>query len=221
LQAVGTVGAVIAAFIFYFWDKISNWWNRPTLDIAINFRPPYCHGFRWIRENVGHVTMEVHCYWFRMTVSNRGNQTAKNVEVVVSQLRRKVGDVWERVAEFLPCNLGWTHTSQQYMPLLLPQTTKEVELGRILDPAARLEFDGESIPGVKWSSSITLFRVALTVNPVTGYNILRPGEYEVTCMVGAENCKPVTRTFILALSGSWEVDEGQMFKKGIEISRSN
>jgi methanogenic corrinoid protein MtbC1 len=64
-----------------------------------------------------------------MTVSNDGNVTARNVEVVVIQVRRKVGDGWEQVAEFLPSNLAWTHISQQYMPLLLPRTRKEVELG--------------------------------------------------------------------------------------------
>lgn len=221
LQAIGTIGAVIAAFIFYFWDRISNWWNRPILDITINFRPPYCHRFRWIRENAGRVVMQVHCYWFRMTVSNDGNVTARNVEVVVIQVRRKVGDGWEQVAEFLPSNLAWTHISQQYMPLLLPRTRKEVELGRILDPAARLDFEGESIPGVNWSSALTLFHIELTVNPVTGYNILRPGAYELTLVVGAENCRPVTKSFILNLSGDWEVDEAQMFRKGIEIRQSN
>jgi hypothetical protein len=40
-------------------------------------------------------------------------------------------------------------------------------------------------------------------------------------VVGAENCRPVTKSFILNLSGDWEVDEAQMFRKGIEIRQSN
>jgi len=220
LQAVGTIGAVILAFVFYFWDRIEKWWNKPILDIAINFRPPYCHGFRWNRENIGRTVLQVRCYWFRMTVSNSGKEAARNVEVVINNVRRKVGDVWEQVGEFLPSNLAWTHISQQYMPLLLPCTQKEVDLGRIIDPATRLEFEGESIPGVNWSPTLTLFRFELTVNPVTGYNILRPGEYEFTLTVGAENCRPVTRSFVLNLSGDWEIDEAQMFGKGVRIYRS-
>ena len=222
LTGIGTVAVATIAILFYFLDRLRAKGERPILDLFINFRPPFCHYTSVATvERAGRIH-NFEAYWFRLTVANRGKTSAKDLEVIIHNVEQRVDGAWKRLSDFLPSNLKWTHTSQHYLPMLLPYTEKNIELAHIINPDAN---NRGRVPGeynhahLKLSAAQTSVFFELTILPVSSYNIVGPGEYRFMITVGGSNCSPISSTFNLKLTGEWHTEENTMLTKGVEINR--
>jgi len=218
-QGIGTVAAVIAVVAFYFLDRLRTWKNRPILDININFRPPDCHHIPTTVRDINNSVQQFDAFWFRLTVRNRGRSAAQNLEVLIHDLEKQVDNSWRLLSEFLLSNLVWTHIAQQYLPMLLPGTEKNVDLGHVIDPKARGVVPTENNSEITVVETQAVFYFETTILPNNRYNIIGPGEYKFTITVGASNCAPKSKSFKLKISGEWHLDESTMLSRGVRIER--
>ena len=216
-QGIGTVAAVVIAFCFYFLDRWRTYRNRPILDIKINFSPPDCHHIPTTVKDINGTVRQFDAFWFRLTVINCGRSAAQNLEVLVHNMQKKIDNSWHQLSEFLLSNLIWTHIAQQYLPILLPGTEKNVDLGHIIDPKARKEVPTEHNQKISALETQTVFYFETTILPNNRYNIVGPGEYQFTITVGAANCPSNSKSFGLKISGEWYNNELEMLSKGIDI----
>jgi hypothetical protein len=189
LTAIGTVGAVALALFFAFVEKI---WQRPRLEISVNFKPPDC----------GMGVPHSKALFLRLRVANRGRSAARSLEATIQQMCQREGDFWIQVPSFLPSNLLWTHVSAPILPNLLPGLERNLDLAQILEPT---------------KPSLARLAFILSVVPAREYNVLDPGAYRFSVTVGAENAKAVTQVFELTLSGKWFADEDKMLSDGVRL----
>lgn len=214
LTAFGTVGAVVTSVYFFYKEKIKNYRTRPKLKIDIHFYPPECHSTR-----VHSAGFNVPAHWFRLFVKNEGKSNAKDLEVLIEAVEIKTGDKWQTYPEFLPSNLVWTHINSPYLSNLLPGTMKNVDLGYILDPKKRISNTLEYNNLFPNGPTDIMFNVNISVKPYNQYNIIGPGEYKFSLIVGASNCDPIREKFNITFSNEWQEDINQMLDKTIMISK--
>jgi hypothetical protein len=220
LQAIGTLGAVLAAFFFFFWERIRNWWKRPVLYAILNFRPPDCHRITPLVTLPTGGTITPDAFWFRITIGNSGKTPAKDLEIIINEVEQKIGDSWQTYSAFLPNNLKWTHVGLQYLPMLLPGTEKNADLGHIIDPHFRPRLPWEENTQLPVPANDTVFCFEVTAVPTNKYHIVAPGEYRFSLTVGAANCSPIKARCQFTLSGQWHRDEASMFQRGIVLTAS-
>jgi hypothetical protein len=214
LTAIGTCSAVAATVILFFYERIKRWINRPVLDIGINFSPPDCNKTLASKDN-----KTITAYWFRLFVRNSGRSPAEDIEVTINEVFRRVGDKWNIYSEFLPSSLVWTHLNKPFLPYLLPGTSKNLDLGYILDPKMRYAYPDENKLSSSDSMSEILFNVILSIKPYLPYNILSPGEYKLILTIGAKNAEPMRQSIKIALQKEWKDDESDMLNNSISISK--
>ena len=219
LTAIGTIAAVAVALFLVFWGQFLKWLNRPKLKLDVKFKPPHCHYISSDLKTDSGAVKYFDNFYFRLQVINIGRTSARNLEIIIDQVEKKVGDNWELNNKFLESNLTWTHIEQQYLQFLLPHSIKHANLGHIVDPKARLQVFKEKPLALRVSRKQTVFYFNLTIQATSKYHIIAPGEYKFRVSVGAENCKPTSETFYLYLSGDWMLDEELMLSKGINISK--
>ncbi|MBI3353538.1 MAG: hypothetical protein HY034_01420 [Nitrospirae bacterium] len=92
-----------------------------------------------------------------------------------------------------------------------------MDLGHVIDPIARKAVSAEHNPKITVPETQTVFYFETTILPNNRYNIIGPGEYQFTVIVGAANCSPKSKSFKLKISGEWHLDETTMLSKGVEI----
>ena len=86
LTAIGTVGAVILTVFFFLFERIRNWIKRPKLQMGDKFTPPECH------KTIVMICNEMaDRYWFRLFATNVGNTPAKDIEVTINKVYKKIG----------------------------------------------------------------------------------------------------------------------------------
>ncbi|MGD0590740.1 MAG: hypothetical protein ABSA44_08080 [Bacteroidota bacterium] len=219
LQAIGTIGAVIVALFFFFWERIREWWNKPHLGISLQFNPPDCHRIITVAQRDDGRIVNPDAFWFRLTASNKGRNSAKDLEAIISNMERKNNNTWETYSPFLPSNLKWTHISTQYLPMLLPKTEKKLDLGHIMDPNFRRAFLSERNPALtNIPNAQALFHFEVATQPSNGYNNIPPGEYRFELIVGAANCSPISTIISLSFSGNWNRQEDLMLQREINLN---
>jgi hypothetical protein len=214
LTAIGTIGLAFITFFLFFYDKIKKFLNRPILKVDINFHPPECH--KTIAKSGGKIA---NAYWFRLFIKNEGKSTAKNLEVFIEKVEKKIGEKWQIYPAFLPSNLLWTHINFPLLPNLLPDTKKNVDFGSILDPKVRYSNPEESNPLLENNMTGILFNVTISVYAFARYNIINPGDYLFYIIVGASNCKSKRETFQVTFFKDWHDDESKMLNETIKISK--
>lgn len=214
LTAIGTLIAVFATIFFFFYERIKNYLNRPILKVDINFHPPECH------KTTGSFNNKfADAFWFRLFVKNKGKNNAQNLEVLIEKVEKKTGDKWQIYPAFLPSNLKWTHVDVPLLLNLQPGTTKNVDFGYIYDPIVNVSNATENNFSSEGRKVEMLFNVSISVNPFTGYHVLRPGDYMFYIIVGASNCKARREIFKLSFSNNWQADEDKMLTENIKITR--
>jgi hypothetical protein len=207
LTAFGTLAAVIATVTFFFYERIRNFRIRPKLQIGINFYPPDCH-----KTKAGIYDKKFDAYWFRLYVKNEGKSTAKDIEVSIEKVEKRIDDKWQIYPAFLLSNLVWTHINVPTLTNLLPGTMKNVDLGYIVDPQVYYDPSTKNIPE-------NVFNVIISVEPITGYNKLAVGDYRFSIIAGAANCKIKREKFSVVFSKDWQNDETKMLNETIMISK--
>lgn len=227
LIAIGTISLAIIAI---FQDKIRSYFLRPQLDCKIESKPPYFHRTESKAENISFYSY--YC-WFE--IWNNGNISAKNVEVIISDLFKKEGDDFVPVKDFFSDNLKWSLISdirgaypngvpiivpKIYCDYISPKTFKPCNLGHIHDPRYRNNFPGEHNPSlpVGENESIYCFEVNFKSNKLN--YLMPPGNYKFTITIGSENAKTIRKKYLMEVTGKWSDDELRMLNEGLKISET-
>jgi len=224
ISAVGTLVMALVAIVAIFQDKIRAWLMRPRLRVSISVAPPDCQKTKMryslpspdvnapARERMADV------YYFRLRVSNSGNQKAESVEVFVAQLSRQQADGSFRVVDsFLPMNLVWAHLGGMLFPAIAPGTYKHCDLGYILDPQSRKMIPGEHTTWPNVPPDKTILTLDTVVKPYTLSYLLPFGTYHLVILVAAANAKAIKNTLEVRVTGDWYDDEREMLGQGIGI----
>jgi hypothetical protein len=222
-EAICTFLAVIAALVIaLFQDKMHAWIMRPKLDVSIDLSPPDCHK---TKMGVSYVTTPrtqeyIDAYYFRLKVTNSGNEKAESVEVFAARLLKQQADrTFKEVDSFLPMNLVWSHFQprQIFLPAISPSTYKHCDLAHIIHPEGRNTIREERKTWSNISPDKTILSLDTIVKPHTKHYLLPPGTYHLTIIVAASNAKAVRKTLEINLEGDWYDDEQQMLGQGIVI----
>jgi len=153
--------------------------------------------------------------YLRVSVTNVGNESARNVEVYAEMLSRKRADgSWERVPEFPPMNLIWSNLGSMYFPRIAPEMSKHCDVGHIIDPTRRFDFGEENVRLRLESTEVSL-TFDLIAKPNHQGHIVRPGSYRLDLMLAAENARPIRRVLEIELRGPWYPEEEQMLRDGV------
>ena len=213
-------GTILLAIIAVFKDAILSWYKRPKLKITIDLNPPDCHktnmkakeerkieGKLWIWEAVAE------CFYFRFKIWNKGSLKAENVEVMITELKKKQATgKFVKVARFIPMNLHWSNYSgNPYMLQISPNIFKHCDFGYILNPAKRSQLEMEDDPILQVNSSQTIFSFSFIGKPFTMGHLIEPGTYKVTVLIAAANAKPIEQSYEIILEGQWFDEPGEMF----------
>lgn len=228
LTAVGTLGLATVAFVTIFRDEIRGWVRHPEWEVEFEPSLPDCNRVRidlqrfiplGLGVNPRLLTTSAEAHWIRARVRNVGKAGAEDVEVSVTQVRRKNADgVFRPVPLSTPCPLGWKDMSN-VLPRLPLGAGRHIDIGHVVDPALRNQIPGEDRQGS--NLAVTLFCLAFTSKSNTGEYLLDPGEYQIDFQVFAANYKPSrTYTFSLNHTGRWFLDERQMYHEGLGLSVS-
>ena len=204
LTAIGTIGATVVAVYLAYRSEQQNK-QKPKLSIGFRFFPPDC---TLLTESIKSAEApnepkRIDAFWFRGFVKNSGRGVARDVEVIIHDILIRTGDTWKPIPDFISSNLWWTHLPRHnaYLPMILPGTSKNFEIGCILKPKL----------------DKTWFEFKLTIVPSYKYNVMPPGEYKFTVTVGASNAKPVHQQFELKVTGDWFESIDSMFELGVSI----
>jgi len=230
VEAMGTILTVIAALaIALFQDKFRAWIMRPKLDVSIDLSPPDCHKTKLglnlpggvPRTDLGLRPAEyIDVYYFRLRVTNSGDEKAESVEVFAAELLKQQADgTFKEVDWFLPMNLIWSHFKppEIFLPAISPGTYKHCDLAHILEPKRRQMVPGERKTWPNINPDNTILSLDTIVKPFTDSYLLPFGTYHLTIIVAASNAKAVKKTLEITLTGDWYDDEQEMLGQGIGI----
>jgi hypothetical protein len=209
------IGTILLAFIAVFQDKIRGYFQRPNLECDIELSPPDCHR-TIMKMRDSDVSFYVFYYLFK--IWNKGNISAKNVEVIISDVQKKEGAVFKSIDGFLPGNLKWSFLGgKTYCDYISPDTFKHCNLGHILDPQHRHLLPDENNPSLPVQANETIFCFDVEFRSNRLYYLVTPGTYKFKITIGCENAKPATKTYIIDVTGKWWEDESRMLNEGFTI----
>jgi len=184
------IGTLLLAVIAIFQDVVRAWILRPKLAVSASTQPPCSHAnVTAIKNKTSLEPDHVSGVYMRVKVENRGNSTARGVEVFAERLAKEQQDgSYRNVTAFDPMNLVWSHIGSPIMEAIPPRMHKYCGLGRIFDPQKRHHFPLQQINGV--SPEQTVFEFDLQVKPFTKSHVVPPGKYRLYLTVGAANAAP-------------------------------
>lgn len=215
------IGTFVLALVAVFQDKIRSFLWSPSLDCEITLAPPDSH-----RTITRSPQIEFYSFYYRFKIWNRGNVSARNVEVLIVDILKREGESFRRIESFSPDNLRWSTlfdladvrlVPSRYCAYISPDTYKHCNLGHIHDPQFRSSVAGEdnsSLPVGK-SEAILCLDVHFRSNIL--YYLIVPGEYRIQIKVGCENARTIDKWYLLKLSGKWFQDEQRMLNEGLSI----
>jgi hypothetical protein len=212
------VGTLVLAIVAVFQETIRGWFYGPTFRVSARTEPPVCVSVPITNRIDG--TFIADSIYLRLWVENTGNATARNAEVYAEQLRRQRADgTWEQVTSFPPMNLKWADVGAIYFPMIAPEMGKLCDLGHIADPAHRNHplLRGDA-PRETLTDQQTSLAFDLMVVPNHRGHVVGPGEYQLDIRVAAENARPIQRTVVISLRGTWDADETRMLRDGVGVA---
>ena len=211
--AIGTISLGIVAI---FQDKIRDFWHRPRLNLDFIIEPPNCHKtiLNYIKNEV--VIDRAFCCYYRLKITNFGEGSAKEVEVmIVNKYIKQQNGLFIEDNSFLPLNLLWSHYGKVVMENIPPSLFKHCDFGRIVEPQYR---DREIGGLVEIDSGIkTVLNLDLAQKPNTGSHIVLPGTYRFKITVASSNTKPITKVFELEYNDFWDNNEKEMLEEAIRV----
>jgi hypothetical protein len=136
----------------------------------------------------------------RLIADNKGPATARVVEATIHDVEQEHEGAWITPKDFLPGNLRWTHTGERQLQLLITGAPKHFDLGE-----------------VRSNGQQCILVVALTPQPVRGYNILFPGKYRFRIALAAENAPVATSRFTLTFAPTWNATDEEAIIAGVRL----
>ncbi len=223
-------GTILLAFVAIFQDKIRSMIWRPKLDCIIELKPPDCHRTKSTLKRMTDTQQlaSFYSYYYRFAIWNNGNISAKNVEVMITDVLKKEGKDFKRIEAFTPDNLLWSilhkdfpsNSFKTYCDYISPDTFKHCNLGHIHDPKYRKKITGEDNPEFKLTDKETIFCFDVNFKSNALYYLIPPGEYKISIKVGCENAKTISRSYLIKISGKWfGDDETRMLNEGFYIEQ--
>jgi hypothetical protein len=234
-----TLALAVATFILgivaAFQDIIRGWFSKPILDCKLLIESPHCHRAtskspikeyvqnRFRDEIIGY--NEWFTYYFRFKIGNKGNISAKNVEVILKDLRDGKGEKINLPLD----NLVWStlefETSdalkpKMYWDYISPDTYQYCNLGYINEPSKRhLNRDNEN-EKLKLFEDVTIFGFSIYWRTLDKRYLVGPGIYSFNVIVGSENAKTISKSYKIQITGYWSVKEEEMLERGFKILSS-
>lgn len=215
------IGTFLLAIVAIFQDKIRSYIWCPNLRCEIEQSPPDCH-----RAIMRSGNREFYSYYFRFKIWNDGKISAKNVEVLITDILKKEGGLFRRIESFSPDNLKWSTLfdsvngraiPKRYCDYISPNTFKHCNLGHIFDPESRALVSGENNPALPAEENESIFCFDVHFMSTILYYLVEPGEYEIHIKVGCENAKTISKRYMMKVSGKWFQDETRMLNEGFSI----
>lgn len=220
------IGTLALAFVAVFQDQIRSKIWSPVLGCQIELKPPDCHRTtnRFNGPAPFGLSSNFFTYYFRLQIWNKGKTSAKNVEVLMTDLLKQVGNSFQRVESFSPDNLTWStlfnHVGQhaRYCEFISPDTYKHCNLGHIHDPVYRKHLGNEDNQNLAVASTESIFSFGVHFKSNILYYLVSPGTYRVKIKVGCENASTIEKQYEITITGKWFEDETQMLDEGITIT---
>jgi hypothetical protein len=216
------IGTLVLAFVTVFQDYLRSKLWSPKLECRIDLHPPDCHKTNVVFDDRKGNAGSFDSYFFRFEVWNRGRVSAKNVEVLITEVLRKKGNSYELISSFSPDNLSWSilfeapGKTQRYCTYISPDTYKHCNLGHIHDPHYR-QVIGEDNTALNVHVPETIFCFDVLFRSTILYYLVGPGTYRISIKVGCENAKTIERQYQITITGKWFTDETRMLNEGISI----
>lgn len=207
------IGTLLLAFIAVFQDKLRAYLQSPKLDCEMELKPPDCHRTVMTGDN-----LSFYAFYYLFKIWNRGNISAKNVEVIISNVSKKEGNEFKNVDGFFPDNLKWSLIGPKiYCDYISPVTFKHCNLGHILDPNFRPRLSGENNTELPVGIRETIFCFDVNFRSNRLSYLVSPGTYKFTITIGCENAKSKSKKYMIEVTGKWFEDESRMLNEGFTI----
>lgn len=187
----------LAVLVALFQEKIKDWFNLAHLDLDINVNPPDCHQIDLTDQNGVFISKSIYS---RIRVKNTKGKTAKNVEIIASNLWKYNNNQYEIVKTFLPMNLKWSHLGRA-KEIIPPKSFRFCDLGPVRPLA---------------DSVILKLDTIVQPNPVSGGvlpNVIEAGKYKLELLISGDNTKPKVYTWTIEFSNQWSDDEATMLER--------
>jgi hypothetical protein len=133
-----------------------------------------------------------------------GRTSAKNVEVIISEVERGDKGRFSLISNFLADNLEWSAIDKPNCNAIPPGIYKSCKLGRIDAPGHREDEKKPFCFEVNFKSNIR-------------YYLVEPGTYRFTITVGCDNAKSIRKRFEMQVKDYWSEVEAEMLKNGSQI----
>lgn len=198
IQILMVVVTFLAVVVALFQENIRRYFDRVKLKLQINLEPPDCHQIDLTDQINGAFISK--CIYLRIRVTNIGDKTARDVEILASNLWKIEDSGNKKVKTFLPMNLRWSH-SHPIKVTIPPKSFRFCDLGPIRPLGNRiiLRFDMETQP-----------------NPVSGGvypNIIDSGTYLLEVLLSGDNIYPQVIRWKIEIPNVWSDDETEMLTK--------
>jgi hypothetical protein len=220
--ALGTLGAVVVALVVGVLGILRPEFRslvglRPKLRAELMMAPPDAHRIVSIAMTADRKKKaEIPTYYFRLRITNGGRVRADNVQVMAMTLRRfdNAAGHWIEEATFFPLYLTWSNIGGTTAPTIAQGMYRHCDLCHVQEWWTTATLGKRQWP--------PLFKLNTEVdpNPVGKDkfppNMKRPGRYQLTIAVVADNAKPRQQDIEIRFSG-WEADQARMFKQGLVV----
>ena len=155
-------------------------------------------------------------YFFRLAITNGGNASARDVQVVLAKVERMTGGKPSPV-DRTSMNLKWTHTGNTSRNSLMPNLPPVFcDFIHVSDPASQVA-SGENLDTVAQGDTVLCLDVEGP--PPNKANLLEPGTYRFHLILVAENNRARSYTVEVWCSGKWFPNQDEMFDKGFKMSK--
>ena len=165
------------------------------------------------------ITTQAETHYFRLKIFNDGKRPAKDVEVLVTEVRKKNADEkYKPMPMLTPYSLRWTHSPEPSLPVIHPKSERHITLGSVVDPQYRASL-ALGYPPSLVKQGETIFDLEFTLKTTNHEYLLEIGEYEIDLQIVSSNYhKPRRATVTMNHTGKWFNSEDEMYTKGVKIT---
>lgn len=208
--------ALLLGVVGIFQDRIRSLFKKPKINVNIKLEPPDCHKIALRDNNTGQFICDT--YYFRFKITNIGNYSLEDIEVLTAELYKKNQGRYHKVNNFLPINLNWAHNHVVTMPKIQPKLFKHCDFGHILETNTNLGRKIVQYYGFNTNAKV-MMQLDTFIEPNTGSHILLPGEYKIKVIFSANNLSPYEVWYELILKDKWDINENIMLRNNISIKK--
>ena len=215
VEVAGIILAIVLGIAGTFQDFIKSCIYRPILKISFQSEPPDAHKVP-ARSREGEFLH--YCYYFRLKVENTGNYKMEDVEIVAVECSKEnAPGEYNKVFDFLPMNLSWSHYARPENPYamrLIPASFfRHCSFGYVTKSQdANLELYDKHEKGKHHK---VVFNLDAVSKPYSGEHILLPGDYKIKIVIAGENLKSEQKIVRLHVEDEWNDDAKIIFFKNI------